>query len=100
MRLLSFIWGSKQRVGAYVNNVVMDLPETYMRIYETDNAPNFLYDMKSLIEGGEPIMQLIRDLINRALKSGNAVVRDPASITWLPPVPVGVGLWGRSGEGF
>ncbi|KUO83826.1 MAG: 2-hydroxyhepta-2,4-diene-1,7-dioate isomerase [Vulcanisaeta sp. MG_3] len=86
MRLLSFVWGSKQRVGAYVNNVVMDLPETYMRIYETDNAPNFLYDMKSLIEGGEPIMQLIRDLINRALKSGNAVVRDPASITWLPPV--------------
>jgi len=53
--------------------------------------------MKSLIEGGEPIMQLIRDLINRALKSGNAVVRDPASITWLPPVPVGVGLWGRPG---
>jgi len=49
-------------VGAYVNNVVVDLPETYMRIYETDNAPGFLYDMKSLIEGGEPIMQLIRDL--------------------------------------
>jgi 2-keto-4-pentenoate hydratase/2-oxohepta-3-ene-1,7-dioic acid hydratase in catechol pathway len=86
VRLLSFVWGGVKRVGVYVNNVVVDLPETYMRVYETDYAPVFLYDMKSLIEGGEPIMRLIKDLVDNAVRSGNAVIRDPDSITWLPPV--------------
>jgi hypothetical protein len=73
VRLLSFVWGGVKRVGVYVNNVVVDLPETYMRVYETDYAPVFLYDMKSLIEGGEPIIRLIKDLVDNAVRSGNAV---------------------------
>ncbi|MFB6469992.1 MAG: fumarylacetoacetate hydrolase family protein [Vulcanisaeta sp. AZ3] len=86
MKLLSFLRNGIIKVGVYTDKGIIDLPETYMTIYDTNSAPDFLYDMKKLIEYSEPTMSLIKDLMNRALKDGNTVIRDPSSITWLPPV--------------
>nr|KJR72644.1 MAG: 2-hydroxyhepta-2,4-diene-1,7-dioate isomerase [Vulcanisaeta sp. AZ3] len=86
MKLLSFLRNGIIKVGVYTDKGIIDLPETYMTIYDTNSAPDFLYDMKKLIEYGEPTMSLIKDLMNKALKDGNTVIRDPSSITWLPPV--------------
>ncbi len=88
MRLLSFLWNNTVRVGVYTERGVLDLPSAYMGIYDTTEAPGFLYDMKSLIGSGEPALALIRDLVNRALRNGDtALFRDPNAITWLPPIP-------------
>lgn len=89
MKLLSFSWNNSARVGVYTEKGgVLDLPSAYMSIYETTEAPSFLYDMKSLISNGEPALAMVRDLVNKALRSGDtALFRDPNAITWLPPVP-------------
>ncbi|MGC9153869.1 MAG: fumarylacetoacetate hydrolase family protein, partial [Vulcanisaeta sp.] len=87
MKLLSFIWNGETKIGIYTEKGVLDLPEAYMRIYETNRAPDFLYNMKALIEYGEPALSLIRDLMNRAIKlNDQALIRDANLITWLPPV--------------
>ena len=87
MKLLSFQWNNTVRVGAYTDKGILDLPSAYITIYETAEAPNFLYDMRSLISNGEPALALVRDLVNRAIRSGDqSLFKDPNSITWLPPV--------------
>ena len=69
MRLLSFQWNNAVRVGAYADKGILDLPSAYMAIYETVEAPNFLYDMKALISNGEPALALAKDLMNRAIRN-------------------------------
>ncbi len=88
VKLLSFLWNNSVRVGVYTEKGVLDLPSTYMSIYDATESPSFLYDMRSLISsGGEPALAMVRELVDKALRSGDiALFRDPNAITWLPPV--------------
>ncbi|BDR92910.1 fumarylacetoacetate hydrolase family protein [Vulcanisaeta souniana] len=87
MKLLSFTWNNLVKVGVYTSKGILDLPSAYMDIYDAVEAPNFLYDMKALISGGDPVLAMVKDLLDKALRSSDpAFFKDPNSITWLPPV--------------
>jgi len=87
VKLLSFLWNGTVRVGVYTDKGILDLPSAYVSIYEAAEAPSFLYDMKALISGGEPALNIIKDLLDKSLRSGDTdLFRDPNTITWLPPV--------------
>ncbi len=88
MRLLTFTKDGVTRVGVYTEKGVLDLPRAYMYVYEVPAAPDFTYSMKKLIALGDPAMGIVRDLVARAEKAGDAsLYLDPSSIRWEPPVP-------------
>ncbi|WP_069806822.1 fumarylacetoacetate hydrolase family protein [Vulcanisaeta thermophila] len=87
MRLLSFRIGGENHVGVLTSKGVLDLPRAYVKIYEADEAPDFTYDMKALISYGKPVLNIINDLVDRAVREGGQdLFLNPEGIDWLPPI--------------
>lgn len=75
------------KVGVFVNGFIVDLPMAYMRVYETTEAPDFLYSMRKLISYGEPVLRIVKELVDRAVRLGDqSLLHSQDSIKWLPPV--------------
>ncbi|AOL17444.1 2-hydroxyhepta-2,4-diene-1,7-dioate isomerase [Sulfolobus sp. A20] len=91
VKLLTF--SSKQneirRVGAYKDGKVIDLVEAYRLIYEA-KPPIWFYNMKELIEGGDPAIQLVKkvleDLNELNVDEKKEVIFEPNSILYHPPI--------------
>ncbi len=62
MKLLTFTKDGARRVGLFKDGRILDLPEAYMTVYDTLEAPDFLYDMRRLIALGEPALEMARRL--------------------------------------
>lgn len=83
MKLLSFSLGGVVKVGLYRDGRVLDLPAAYMEVFGVSAAPDFLYDMRKLIELGEPALKIAAEVAARA--KGPSL--SPGEVFWLPPVP-------------
>ncbi|MCH4815771.1 MAG: fumarylacetoacetate hydrolase family protein [Saccharolobus sp.] len=79
-----------KRVGVYLNGKIVDLVNAYRVIYSAE-PPNWFFDMKALIEGGEEAINLVNNLINKINKNeqddSRKIFFDPNNITYYPPVP-------------
>ncbi len=62
MKLLTFTKDGVRRVGLFKDGRILDLPEAYRTVYDTLEAPDFLYDMRRLIALGEPALEVARRL--------------------------------------
>lgn len=75
----------EKRVGVYKDGEIIDLVKAYELVFG-GKPPNWFYDMKELIEGGEGALYLI----NRILSEDNkikAVSLNPEEIIYYPPIP-------------
>ncbi|MFN7105421.1 MAG: fumarylacetoacetate hydrolase family protein, partial [Pyrobaculum sp.] len=82
MKLLTFRKDGVTHVGLYLDGRVLDLPRAYMKIFNTDTAPDFLYDMKKLISLGQPALEILEKI-----KDAKGPLYPPGEIVWEPPVP-------------
>ncbi|TRM84291.1 FAA hydrolase family protein [Sulfolobus sp. A20-N-F6] len=89
MKLLLFSpsKGEYKRVGVYRNGKIIDLVKAYELTFDA-NPPNWFYDTKDLIEGGEGALELIKLTLNSFDKINNKSVAeyDPNSIIYYPPI--------------
>ncbi len=89
MKLLLFSpsKGEHKRVGVYRNGKIIDLVKAYGLAFDA-NPPNWFYDMKELIEGGEGALELIKLTLNNFDRIHNKSIAeyDPNSIVYYPPI--------------
>ncbi|ABL87223.1 5-oxopent-3-ene-1,2,5-tricarboxylate decarboxylase [Pyrobaculum islandicum DSM 4184] len=83
VKLLTFRRGEVRKVGLFKNGRILDLPEAYKAVFNTEEAPDFLYDMRRLIALGEPALEIVKKLDERA----RGPFYKPEEIKWEPPVP-------------
>jgi 2-keto-4-pentenoate hydratase/2-oxohepta-3-ene-1,7-dioic acid hydratase in catechol pathway len=83
MKLLTFAKGGVRRVGLFKDGKILDLPEAYKAVYGTLEAPDFLYDMRKLIDLGDPALEAAR----RLGEAAKGPFYWPGEVTWEPPVP-------------
>ncbi|WP_338598274.1 fumarylacetoacetate hydrolase family protein [Sulfolobus tengchongensis] len=75
-----------KRVGVYDNGKVIDLAKAYEILYDA-KPPNWFYDMKELIEGGNGALYLINKVLNDLREVKAKVSYDPNQVIYYPPIP-------------
>ncbi|AWR95581.1 fumarylacetoacetate hydrolase family protein [Acidianus brierleyi] len=87
MKLLSFSPTpiEEKRVGIYKNGKVIDLVKAYQIIYDAE-PPNWFYDMKKLIEGGNGPLYLINKLMEENEEKLSLATLDADKIIYYPPI--------------
>ncbi|ARM75537.1 fumarylacetoacetate hydrolase family protein [Acidianus manzaensis] len=85
MKLLLFSAQNGRRVGLYQDGKIIDLVKAYEYTYDA-SAPNWFYDLKEFIEGGEGSLFLVKKLLSD-LKYNDEFMLDPNQILYYPPIP-------------
>ncbi len=87
MKLLSFSPTplEEKRVGIYKNSKVIDLVKAYQIAYDAE-PPNWFYDMKKLIEGGNGSLYLINKLMEDIEEKLSSATIDPDKVVYYPPL--------------
>lgn len=75
-----------RRVGVYKDGKIIDLVKAYEILYDA-KPPNWFYDMKDLIEGGDLALYLINRIMSDIEKSDKIEYIDPNQILYYPPIP-------------
>lgn len=88
MKLLTFTTGpnSLQKLGAHLEgNTIIDMARAYELVYNS-TAPDWFGSVGRLLQGGEPAMQLAKDVFKKAagIKDGS-LTHDMNRITFHPP---------------
>lgn len=76
--------GARPRVGALLSYGIASLPEAYAEVFKAE-APNWFYDLKSLLSGGEPALKLVEEVLSSVSKDSRSIY-DPENVTYLPPI--------------
>ncbi|MCH4815708.1 MAG: fumarylacetoacetate hydrolase family protein [Saccharolobus sp.] len=74
-----------KRVGVYENGKIIDLVKAYELLYDA-KPPNWFYDTKGLIEGGDGAMLMIKTVLDTLRGSEDKVSYDPEKIFYYPPI--------------
>ncbi|AHC51953.1 2-hydroxyhepta-2,4-diene-1,7-dioate isomerase [Sulfolobus acidocaldarius SUSAZ] len=91
MKLLQFSpnLGEQKRIGVYHEGKVIDLVKAYEIVYDAI-PPNWFFNMRDLIEGGEGSLYLVRKVLDDFKKLDSVRKRsaelDPESIIYYPPI--------------
>ncbi|WP_176586696.1 fumarylacetoacetate hydrolase family protein [Sulfolobus acidocaldarius] len=91
MKLLQFSpnLGEQKRIGVYHEGKVVDLVKAYEMVYDA-TPPNWFFNMRDLIEGGEGSLYLVRRVLDDFNKLDSVIKRsaelDPENIIYYPPV--------------
>lgn len=88
MKLLSFEKYGDRRVGLLTGKGVLDLPSAYKLVYGED-APRWLYSMRSFLIAGEDSARLVEKLRNKAAQYGDGppLYYKESEIVFKAPVP-------------
>ena len=74
-----------KRVGVYKDGKVIDLVKAYEFLYDA-KPPNWFYNTKDLIEGGEGALFLVKKVLDDLKGLEDKVSYDPEKIIYYPPV--------------
>jgi len=77
--------GQSKRVGVYKEGKVIDLVKAYEFLYDA-KPPNWFYNTKDLIEGGEGALFLVRKVLDELDGREDKVSYDPEKIVYHPPI--------------
>lgn len=88
MKLLSFSVAQVVKVGLLTDKGVLDLPACYKMLYD-DEAPVWLYSMRSFLAAGEDAFNLASKLERKAhaFGPGKPLFHRPSEINFMAPVP-------------
>jgi 2-keto-4-pentenoate hydratase/2-oxohepta-3-ene-1,7-dioic acid hydratase in catechol pathway len=88
LKLLTFIIRDTYRIGVLTKFGILDLPNAYKKIYNTNEIPEFLYNMRKLIALEEFSLNIIKDLTNKSIElNDQSLFLDPKNVEWAPPIP-------------
>jgi 2-keto-4-pentenoate hydratase/2-oxohepta-3-ene-1,7-dioic acid hydratase in catechol pathway len=79
MKLLTFHGNKASNLGIKVENTIIDLPESYYRMYN-EEPPKYLHDMRSFLEKGDVSLLTASNILN----SQHHVIRKFEEIRFAP----------------
>lgn len=81
MKLLTFYGNRNNNLGIKVERGIIDLPETYYRLYN-EEPPKYLHDLRSFLEKGDSAELMATNLLNSDIK----VIRKLEDVKFAPLV--------------